>query len=445
LGDIQNDTENTPTTVKMKGAVLQLAFAASLAAAQPHNHHAHHHQKREHSPVEGRDVATAVTYVPAYVTKYVIGDDDITPEDAEAGLDKGLYVVVGETTPTFTPPPPPPPPTSTTSPDGGVFVEKEPETTSSPPPPPPSSTAEAPAPSPEVSISSYDTGSSSGSGSGVDKEFPSGKIPCTEFPSDYGAIPVDWMDLGGYTGIQRTPNFNFGDSFISFIETAVKGYDEGYDGPAFYSYACPEGYVKSQWPEAQGNTGQSIGGLLCKDGVLELTRPDVKTLCTKGVGGVQIVNKMSSGTSICRTDYPGTENMCVPLDVKPGGSYDLANIESNSYYEWDGKATTLQYYLNQKGVGAEKGCRWNCDEDHDECGNWAPVIIGTGQSSDGITYLSIFPNKPTSTAKLNFNIEVTGDVTLKCTLKNGVFSGSSDGCTTGIPSGGTAKIIFTDA
>ncbi|RYO87679.1 hypothetical protein DL762_002250 [Monosporascus cannonballus] len=420
----------------MKAAILNLAVAATLASAQPHHHGRHHHPKRGGSPVEKRDVATSVTYVPAYVTKYVLGDEDVTPDEAQAGLKKGLYVVVGETTPTFTPPPPPPPAmTSSSSLDGGIFIEKVATASSTiSSPPPATSTKSTPSATP-----------SSGSGSGtkgIDAKFPNKKLEC-KLPTDYGAIPLTWLGLDGWSGIQKTPKYRKGTSFIDYVETGTKG-DTCQPGQ-FCSYACPEGYVQTQWPEAQGDKGQSIGGLYCnEDGLLELTRPSHPTLCEKGIGNVKIINKMKKNVAVCRTQYPGTENMVIPLDAQPGGTYDLANIESAKYYEWSGKETTLQYYVNKAGVSVEDGCVWDCSKDHDGCGNWAPTIIGTGKAPDGITYLSVFPNLPTSYASLNFNIRIYGDVSMECELSGGTYSVSDKGCTTGVRAGGTAFIEFSD-
>ncbi|TGJ85956.1 hypothetical protein E0Z10_g2829 [Xylaria hypoxylon] len=432
----------------MKVTIMNLAIAASLgsvAVAQPHRHGHHvHHQKRDDSPFEKRDVVT--TYVPATVTQYMLGDHQVTPEEAQAGLDKGLYVVVGETTPTFTPPPAPAV-TSTSSQEDGVFIEKVTSSSSSSSTPTPSTTS-TPEPTttstPEPKATQSTTYPVSGGATGIDADFPDGEIDCTTFPSDYGALALDYLNLGGWSGLQYTPSYSVLDLAISYIETGISK-PAGQKG--FYSYACPAGYVKSQWPESQGNTGQSIGGLFCNGkGKLELTRGDVtKKLCEKGIPGITIKNKMSSGTSVCRTDYPGTENMVIPIDATPGSSTNLANVASNNYYVWQGKATTLQYYVNKKGVNAEQGCRWTCAEDPKGCGNWAPVNIGVGESSDGITYLSIFPNAAISTAVLDFNIDITGDNSIECSYHVGKgFSGSSQGCTTGIPSGGSVTITFSD-
>ncbi|KAI1821234.1 glycoside hydrolase family 132 protein [Xylaria intraflava] len=428
----------------MKTTVLNLALAASVGSvvAQPHHHGHHAHKKRENSQPEKREVLT--TYVSATVTQYVLGGQDVSPGEAQAGLDKGLYVVVGETTPTFTPPPAPVAPTPSTKGDG-IFIE---QTSSSSPPPTTSSSTTSSTPTPSTSSTPAPKPTPSAAPStgatGIDAEFPDGELDCTTFPSDYGALALDYLGMGGWSGLQYTPNFNLADLVISFIETGTTQ-PSGQTG--FYSYACPVGYVKSQWPKAQGNTGQSIGGLYCNgNGKLELTRGDVsKTLCEKGLPGITIKNEMSSGTSVCRTDYPGTENMVVPLDATAGGSFDLANIASNNYYVWENKPTTLQYYVNKKGVTAEDGCRWTCASDPQGCGNWAPVNIGVGQSSDGTTYLSIFPNSPLSHAVLDFNIDVSGDNSIPCYYHVGQgFSGSSTGCTTGIPQGGKVTITFSE-
>ena len=76
---------------------------------------------------------------------------------------------------------------------------------------------------------------------------------------------------------------------------------------AMCSYACPAGYQKSQWPEAQGASAQSVGGLMCgTDGKLHLTNPGLsKKLCIEGTGLVNVQNNLNKNAAICRTDYPG--------------------------------------------------------------------------------------------------------------------------------------------
>ncbi|KAI1101121.1 SUN-domain-containing protein [Jackrogersella minutella] len=422
----------------MKATVLNIALAASLATgstAQPHNHGHHHHKK---NVAEKREVET--TYVPATVTQYVLGTDEVSADEAKAGLDKGLYVVIGETTPTFTPPPKPVV-TSSSSKEDAVFIQKV-TSTSSAPSSSAYSTSSSPAPAATSSASSSSGGGLTGA-TGVDAEFPDGKLKCSEFPEQYGAVPLDYLGLGGWTGLQFTPNYKIGDLSISFIVNGVKGMAQQ---AGFYSYACPEGYVKTQWPSAQGATKQSVGGLLCNsDGYLELSRPESKTLCEPGVAGITIQNDLSKNVAVCRTDYPGIEAMVIPVDSQPGTTRNLANINSADYYHWTGLSTTLQYYINQPGVSYEDGCVWDCILNHDECGNWAPTILGVGQAADGNTYISLFPNTPTSSAKPQMNINITGDVSIPCYFQDGQYAVGNSGCTTTIPSGGKAVIHFTNA
>ena len=140
-------------------------------------------------------------------------------------------------------------------------------------------------------------------GQGLDTEFPDGELDCTTFPSDYGPIEVQWANLGGWSGIQYVTIE--GDTVTEII-TGVPGGD-GCKPGAMCSYACPPGYQKSQWPSAQGSTGQSVGGLSCNsNGKLTLTNPGLsKTLCIQGTGAVIVQNKLSNNAAICRTDYPG--------------------------------------------------------------------------------------------------------------------------------------------
>ncbi|KAI0482440.1 beta-glucosidase-domain-containing protein [Xylariaceae sp. FL0804] len=429
----------------MKVAILNLAVAASLAAAQPH-HHGHHLHHRRNSPVEKRDVET--TYVAATVTQYMLGNEEVTAEEAQAGLDKGLYVVVGETTPTVTTPTAAAA-TTTSSKEAAVFVQQI-TTSSSTSSSSSSSTTEAAAVTVQeaaiattssaavvaTSAASSSSSSSSSSGAtGIDADFPDGELSCDTFPSEYGAIALDYLGTGGFSGIQYTPSWSFS-GLVSYIETAV-GLPSGETG--FYSYACPDGYVKSQWPaDSQGSTGQSVGGLLCKNGKLHLTRSDVSSkLCEEGVGGVKIVNKMSKGTSVCRTDYPGTENMVIPVDVVSGYNGELANINQDSYYQWEGQKTTLQYYVNKKGVSAQDGCTWTCAFDPEGCGNWAPAIIGTG-IDNGINYLALFQNKE---SLLDYNVDITVNGENKCSYTANT---AMEGCTVGVPEGETAIITFSE-
>ena len=404
---------------------------ATEAMAYRHSAHQNAHRSlRRQAPsrIEKRE-PNIVTQCVATATEtvYELGGEQIPSEEAIEGLHDGSYTIIGETNPEA----------DTSSGYGGEFYEEqtssEPvaESTSEPTPEPiESDTGDS-----DDSDDSDDAdGDYSSGGTGLDAEFESGKLSCSEFPSDYGAIPVDYLDIGGWCGVQRTPDYSEGDASISYIETAVKG--EGCTPDSFCSYACPPGYQKTQWPDAQGSTLESIGGLYCNtDGKLELTRKNHSTLCSPGVEGIYIQNDLDEVVSTCRTDYPGTEAMTIPTVAKAGEKQPLTNPYSPDYYSWDGKATTAQYYVNKKGVSVEDACRWDSDENHDERGNWAPVNIGTGKNEDGITYLSIFPNKPTSDAQLDFNIEIKGDVSEECSLVGGKYTGGGDGCTVSSPGG----------
>lgn len=415
-------------------SVIKYTLAVTLAAgaANAAHHHQHRHIKRTGTKVEKRS-PDVVVVAGATATVYQLDGKVIDPEKAKAGLEDGDFIIVGETTPTYAPPPPP---SSTSSQDlKAQFIESK--TSSSAPPPPPTTTAQpSPSPKPAQQATQGNTG-----GTGINTPFPNGKIPCSHFPSDYGAVPLNYLGFGGWSGIQFTDTSPSGLS-ISSIITAITGQGCGSQGPGYCSYACPPGSQKTQWPAPQGATGQSIGGLWCNaDGYLELTRPESQYLCESGAGGVWIQNDLTVVVSTCRTDYPGTESMVIPAVANPGSKVAICNPDQSNYYVWEGKATSAQYYVNKKGYGPEDACVWNSPIDPLGAGNWSPVILGVGLSG-GTTFISIFQNLPTSNAKLDFNIEITGDVNSKCSYINGQWSGGSNGCTTGVPKGGQATIRY---
>lgn len=181
----------------------------------------------------------------------------------------------------------------------------------------------------------------------------------------------------------------------------------------------------------QGATGQSVGGIQCKGGKLHLTNPGLsKSLCIPGKGGVQASNKASGVVAICRTDYPGTESETIPVELQPGQTEALANPDADSYYQWTGKSTSAQYYLNPIGVSAQDGCQWGTAGTTQ--GNWAPINFGVGYKN-GKTWLSIFQNKPTTLAQYQGTVQIQGDVSDQCIYQNGQYCGAggcnSDGCT----------------
>ena len=210
-------------------------------------------------------------------------------------------------------------PTPTSVVDAPILAYQKPSTSVEPystPAPEPDSTPETSASSsssapvaPAVSSPApdYDSSSSSDSeisgGEGLEKPFPDDEIDCSDFPSDYGAVEIPWMNIGGWAGIQYVTIE--GDK-VTNIDTAVPG-GKNCTAGAMCSYACPPGYQKSQWPSTQGSTGQSVGGLKCNEnGKLCKTNPELSEyLCIKGTGATTVQNTMSKNAAICRTDYPG--------------------------------------------------------------------------------------------------------------------------------------------
>lgn len=433
----------------MKFSRIALLSAATLAVAQRHNH-AHRHKRG--SPVDAYEpIATTVVPGPV-VTVYQLNGETISQDDVEEGIKEGKYILVGgqiSSVPSATPVAPSASSSSaapTKSASAAQFVEKKPSSSSSVPsstyvaPTSTSKAAPSSKPSSKPSSSTYDSDSATkyDSSSSKDGDWPDydGGLDCSSFPSKYGAIDVDWEGLGGWTGVQSVPGFdgNFLAGSISYIVSAVSG--GGCTENSFCSYACPAGYQKSQWPTSQGSTGQSIGGLYCdSNGKLQLSRPDVKQLCIKGTGGVEVKSKLKKVVSVCRTDYPGLEAETVPLEVKPGKEYPLTCPDGKTYYFWEGKATSAQYYLNPSGFEPKDACCWN--KPGSNLGNYSPVNLGVGKGTDGVTYISLFPNHPSNMdGVLDYKVSILG-ASSSCTYENGQYykdgSASATGCTVSSP------------
>jgi hypothetical protein len=409
---------------------LAILGATAAAAAQPHRHQ-HRHAHHAH-PVEKRADATEVVAGPV-VTVYELNGIELAPGVVEEGMRKGIYIQLPDSsTPAASVP--------TAVNKAGEFFER-PASSSTPPPAPTPEPKPTPTPTPEPPKQeppkseppkAKPSKAASASGGGVTADFPSGEIDCSTFPSAYGAVAADWLKMSGWIGIQKTPGYAPGASSISEIHTGIAG-DSCQPG-SFCSYACPAGYQKAQWPTAQGSTGQSIGGIYCNSqGKLELTNPDLsKKLCITGTGEVKVQNKLGVNVPICRTDYPGTESETVALDTQPGTISELTCPDANNYYRWGGAFTSAQYYINPAGSPVSDACRWN--EAGSNMGNWAPVNLGVGKGPGGMTYISMFQNAPTNPdGKLDYNIEITGDVSGKCEYKGGQFYNngvvSPSGCT----------------
>lgn len=345
----------------MKHAIIALVGAVAVSAAKPHNHgHQHvHHARRD----EAEKVATEYAPGPTVVV-YELNGSFITDEEVQQGLKNGTLVLASDGQLSSAAPSsiasstqaPYVAPSSSSSPEAAIEVASVAsswsssswsswsESTTSSAYVAPSSYAEASSTSSaKAAPSSYSSGSDDDDddnhpGNGLDEDFPDGKLDCSDFPDQYGAIPVDWMGLGGWTGIQH-PGSSLGG--YGNIRTALHG--DGCTDGAYCSYACPAGYQKSQWPTTQGATGQSVGGIKCDGGKLYLTNPSMsKKLCMTGATEVEIKveNKLSKNVAVCRTDYPGTEGETVPLNTKPGKTYPLTCPNADNYYNWQGGKTS---------------------------------------------------------------------------------------------------------
>lgn len=263
--------------------------------------------------------------------------------------------------------------------------------------------------------------------SGPSEKFQDGTIPCDSFPAGQGVISVDWMGTNGWSGIENTDTSTGGSC------------QEG----SYCSYACQPGMSKTQWPSEQPSDGRSVGGLLCKDGYLYRSNTNTDYLCEWGYDAAVVVSELSQGVAICRTDYPGTENMDIPTFVDAGASVPLTVVDQDSYYQWQGKQTSAQYYVNNAGVSVEDGCVWGTAGSG--VGNWAPLNFGAG-STNGITYLSLIPN-PNNKESLNYNVKLVADgadsvVNGECVYENGSYSGGSDGCTVAVTSGRAKFVLY---
>jgi SUN family beta-glucosidase len=380
------------------------AAAAAVAAASPHQHHHAHLHRRW---------AATTTEIVATATVFEVNGTPISKEDACEGVEDGEY-------------------TWKNTGDGWVCSSTTTSSTEAPTSTEASSTSEAWSSPSDGAGGFYQAAPSSGSGwnngaQGSDADFPDGQLDCSTFPSAYGALPLEYLGMGGWSGIQ---NVKGSGGLIHDIVTGIAGDNCNQEG-GMCSYACGPGLQKSQWPTEQGATGQSVGGLKCSGGKLWLTNPGLsKKLCIPGAGGVQATNNAGGIVSICRTDYPGTESEVVPVGLNPGETQPLTNPDAGSYYQWQGKSTSAQYYLNPIGYGPEQACKWG--DASQPLGNFAPINFGVGHK-DGKTWLSIFQNAPTTNAQYQGKVEIQGDVSDKCYYANGQYCGATgcngNGCT----------------
>ncbi|KAL2850126.1 hypothetical protein BJX68DRAFT_94120 [Aspergillus pseudodeflectus] len=412
--------------MKFNSVALTLATAGSMVAAQHQHGHRHHH-KREVVTVDG---PTVVRYeldgqiISAEDVCQGITDGDLAWADGKPATDPcQTSTSTQQYTPTVAP---------------AKFIETSSSTTTTTTTTTTTSTTVS-VPTTTSTKPAATSSASSPAATGLDAAFPDGEIDCGTFPSDYGAVPLNYLGLGGWSGIQYVTIVG---QLVSEIVTAITG-DSCTEG-AMCSYACPPGYQKAHWPSAQGATGQSVGGLRCKGGKLYKTNPDLSdTLCIKGVGGVKVKNTLSQHVAVCRTDYPGTESETVPVSLAAGAEDELTCPNGATYYQWQGKTTSAQYYVNPAGVSQEDGCQWG--DGSKPIGNFAPINLGVGENNG--KWLSIFQNSPTTNEKLDFNIKIKGDnLSGSCKYENGVFvsdTGSNDsGCTVQVMSGEATYVFY---
>lgn len=413
----------------MKSFSVAAAIFLLSGALGAEVHHVHEPNKRA--------VATQILYATILVDQ---NGNPVSQDDSAAATTSEAAAPVSSE------------PVATTSSEAAAPVTTSSEaapvtTTSSEAAAPVTSSSESPAPtttsvSPETSSSSSaapassssSSGSSSGSGdlngdlsaNETPEDFQDDSISCSDFPSGNGVISLDWLGFGGWSGIENSDGSTGG--------TCKEG--------SYCSYACQPGMSKTQYPSSQPSNGVSVGGLLCKNGKLQRTNTDESALCAWGKGTANIVSEIDQSVAVCRTDYPGTENMVIPTVVEAGGTQPLTVVDEDTYYRWQGGKTSAQYYVNNAGVSVEDGCVWGTSGSG--VGNWAPVEFGAGSTS-GTSWLSLIPN-PNNQDAANFNVKIVADgdstVSGDCVYENGKFNGGSDGCTVSVTSGSAKFVIY---
>ncbi|KAL1798288.1 hypothetical protein ACET3X_002325 [Alternaria dauci] len=461
--------------MKIQYIVIATALVA-VTAAKPHHLH---HRAHANAPLKSGTIFTPAAVETEIV--YWLEDHRISEEEVHQGITNGTLMwdnngVLSTSTsiPVALSTPPPasdgeiqaPEPTPGPIPEKPVdelkFVDELKPVAPEPqqPAPLPDTPPLDPAPSPPQNIPSEsaisarpwsDMVDKDGYCAECDRKFPNGKIPCTEFPYGYGALPTAQEGLGGWSGIQD-PQYAGSDGFDD-ITTVPKGSCS--DGTccttgSFCSYGCPNPYLKASFPSIQGRTGQSVGGLYCnKDGFLEMADGKIAdTLCVQSSKhmGVKVQNKLSKSVSFCRTDYPGTESMTFPVTVGPGEIGFLANPDQQKYFFWQGKKTSAQYYVNKQGVPEHEACTWGTEMGGK--GNWAPAVFGTsfddGPANEGFS--SIKQNELCKQERLGYDITFVGEgVISPCRYKSATNQWcEGDTCWEDPDRGCTAGIIHGD-
>jgi hypothetical protein len=101
--------------------------------------------------------------------------------------------------------------------------------------------------------------------------------------------------------------------------------------------------------------------------------------------------------------------MTFPVTVGPGETGFLANPDQQTYFFWQGKKTSAQYYVNKQGVPENEACTWGTEMGGK--GNWAPAVFGTsfddGPVHEGFS--SIKQNELCKKERLGYDITFVGD------------------------------------
>lgn len=403
----------------MKSSILTVLTIAATALAAPlqGNRHHQHHQHQ----LEKRAIVTEIVYVDIHGNT-IAGPTPTTSSEEVVAPTSSAVVEAPSSEPVKEEP-------TTSSTQEAAKPTKAAKTSKAAEPSPSPSSSEAPSAEPSVAPKQK---SSSNNGIQGDlsafaspDKFEDGVYDCDSVPTGQGVIAIDW--ISGLTGGWSTIMNANGDT----SSTCEDGF--------YCSYGCQAGMSKTQWPSEQPASGASMGGLYCKGGKLYRSNKDADTLCEWGTPDINFVSEIGKDVAICRTDYPGSENMNIPTLLTAGGESPVSVVDSDSYYTWRGGKTSTQYYVNNAGVSVEDGCIWGTDGSG--VGNWAPVVLGAG-TTGGKTYLSLIPN-PNNKEQPNYNLKIVGDnVVGECKYENGQYNGAgSDGCTVTVVSG-SAKFVF---
>lgn len=398
----------------MKFSTISIAAASSAVLVSAEVEHKHDRRAIEidyvyETVTVNSDGVTIGTTVPTAIT----ADSGESPSSTFTASDVSTTTLVGTTSSSSTYVAP------TTSSSSSEYVASS-----------TSSTASSSSSSSSTSSSSNGIYGDLSNYSGPSETFTDGTIACSDFPVGNGVIALDWLGFGGWSGIENVEDNSTG--------------GDCRDG-TYCSYACQPGMSKTQWPSDQPSSGVSVGGLYCSNGYLYRSNTDTDYLCEWGVDAAYAVNNLDQAVAICRTDYPGTENMVIPTYVEAGSSLPLTVVNEETYYQWENKLTSAQYYVNNAGVSYEDGCIWG--ESGSGVGNWAPLNFGAGwvSSGGGISYLSLIPN-PNNSEAPNYSVKIVANdgasMNGECYYENGSYNGDgTDGCTVALTSG-TASFVF---